>query len=132
MLRDRTVSNLDVVVGAEVERIVLVESQRSGLRTGSHAAGVQVNLGPTPGFLGLSAPVLGTLFPAVPALLTKYILGGRKEGTWNIKARKEIILSAGAYESPHILLKSGIGDKAALKKAKILQLVDLPGEPGLD
>ncbi|KAJ5131379.1 uncharacterized protein N7515_007418 [Penicillium bovifimosum] len=42
-------------------------------------------------------------------------------------ARKEIIISAGAYCSPAILLRSGIGPKAELEQHKIPCVVDLPG-----
>jgi choline dehydrogenase-like flavoprotein len=44
-----------------------------------------------------------------------------------IKARKEVVLSAGSLLSPKILELSGIGQKAVLDKAGIKQLVDLPG-----
>ncbi|CAI7614509.1 unnamed protein product [Penicillium viridicatum] len=42
-------------------------------------------------------------------------------------ARKEIIISAGAYCSPAILLRSGIGPKAELAQHNIPSLVNLPG-----
>ncbi len=44
-----------------------------------------------------------------------------------IKARKEIILSGGAFGSPQILLLSGIGPKAKLDPHGIEQVHDLPG-----
>ncbi|OQV24273.1 Glucose dehydrogenase (FAD,quinone) [Hypsibius exemplaris] len=43
-----------------------------------------------------------------------------------VTAKKEIILSAGAMNSPKLLLLSGIGPKDELEKHKIPQLVDLP------
>jgi choline dehydrogenase-like flavoprotein len=42
-------------------------------------------------------------------------------------ARKEIIISGGAYCSPAILLRSGIGPKADLEQHKIPCVVNLPG-----
>ena len=42
-------------------------------------------------------------------------------------ARKEIIISAGTYCSPAILLRSGIGPKAELEQHNIPSLVNLPG-----
>lgn len=46
---------------------------------------------------------------------------------YQVSARREIILSAGAYGSPQILLLSGIGPKAQLNKHNIKQEVELPG-----
>lgn len=43
------------------------------------------------------------------------------------RASKEIILSAGAYCSPPVLLRSGIGSKAELQKHGIDCIVDSPG-----
>ncbi|KAH7067208.1 glucose-methanol-choline oxidoreductase-like protein [Paraphoma chrysanthemicola] len=42
-------------------------------------------------------------------------------------ARKEIIITAGAYCSPPILMRSGIGPKTQLQKHNIPVLVDSPG-----
>ena len=44
-----------------------------------------------------------------------------------VKARKEVIISAGTVHTPQILQLSGIGPAALLKQAKIPTLVDLPG-----
>jgi len=44
-----------------------------------------------------------------------------------IKARKEVIVSGGAYCSPTILMRSGIGSKDELKKHDIECKVNLPG-----
>jgi choline dehydrogenase-like flavoprotein len=43
------------------------------------------------------------------------------------QARKEVIVSAGAYCSPSILMRSGLGSKAELEKHGIECLVDIPG-----
>ena len=43
-----------------------------------------------------------------------------------IKARREVILSAGAVGSPHILLLSGIGPKEEMEDAKVHATKDLP------
>lgn len=42
-------------------------------------------------------------------------------------ATQEIILSAGAYNSPHLLLLSGIGEVSMLKKAGVKVIHELPG-----
>jgi choline dehydrogenase-like flavoprotein len=51
-----------------------------------------------------------------------------KDGTVReIKAKKEIIVSGGAYCSPTILMRSGIGPKSELVSHGIDCKVDLPG-----
>ncbi|KAG7086862.1 hypothetical protein E1B28_002783 [Marasmius oreades] len=47
--------------------------------------------------------------------------------TRTVKAKREIILSAGSYGSPQILELSGIGDRNVLTKYGIKTLVDSPG-----
>lgn len=43
------------------------------------------------------------------------------------KASKLVVVSAGAFGSPTILERSGIGAKKILEEANVKQLVDLPG-----
>ena len=50
--------------------------------------------------------------------------GGRKQ---SLRARREVILSAGVIGSPHLLMLSGIGDARALRTHGIPVLVDRPG-----
>lgn len=45
----------------------------------------------------------------------------------NVKARREIILAAGALHSPQILQLSGISPKKLLSSLGIETVVDLPG-----
>jgi choline dehydrogenase-like flavoprotein len=47
-----------------------------------------------------------------------------------IKARKEIIMTAGTLHDPQILQRSGVGPAALLKQANISMVVDLPGVGG--
>jgi choline dehydrogenase len=54
-----------------------------------------------------------------------YKNGSRKAEIF--EANKEIILSAGAFQSPQILMLSGIGDKDYLKEHQIETKIDLPG-----
>lgn len=70
------------------------------------------------------------------ANVTKIVLEGKKavgviykkgSKTIEVKANKEIVLSAGAIKSPHILQVSGIGDKQDLEQAGIAVLHELPG-----
>jgi choline dehydrogenase len=52
----------------------------------------------------------------------------RKKGDVDqVFANKEIILSAGAFQSPQILMLSGIGAKGELRKFGIESKIDLPG-----
>jgi choline dehydrogenase len=44
-----------------------------------------------------------------------------------INANKQVILTAGAFESPRLLMLSGIGDSTELTELGIETLVDLPG-----
>lgn len=44
-----------------------------------------------------------------------------------VKATKEVIVTAGAIHTPQVLQRSGIGPAALLKKANVPVLVDLPG-----
>jgi choline dehydrogenase-like flavoprotein len=51
-----------------------------------------------------------------------------KDGSKNsFKARKEVVISGGAYCSPAILLRSGIGPKEDLEELKIPVMSNVPG-----
>ncbi|KAI0342182.1 aryl-alcohol-oxidase from pleurotus Eryingii [Trametopsis cervina] len=55
--------------------------------------------------------------------LVHYVFDGTQKGS--IAAKKEIIVSAGVFETPHLLQLSGIGDAVALSKFNISTLVNL-------
>ncbi|KAG8671264.1 hypothetical protein FPOAC2_04594 [Fusarium poae] len=56
------------------------------------------------------------------------VRAAKPDGTFvEFKASKEVIVSGGAYCSPNILNRSGIGAKDELEKHGITTLVDLPG-----
>jgi choline dehydrogenase-like flavoprotein len=47
-----------------------------------------------------------------------------------IRARREVILASGAFQSPQLLMLSGVGDQAALAKHGIASVHHLPGVGG--
>lgn len=47
--------------------------------------------------------------------------------THTVSARREVILSAGVFQSPQLLELSGIGNATLLKSLGISPLIDLPG-----
>ncbi|MDR3418797.1 MAG: choline dehydrogenase [Nevskia sp.] len=54
----------------------------------------------------------------------RYVLKGRE---CEARARREVILAAGAIGSPHLLLLSGVGPRAELERHRIAQQHELPG-----
>ena len=70
------------------------------------------------------ARVMRLLLEKGEATGIELLRNGRKD---TIKARREVILSAGALGSPHILMLSGIGNGAELTKFGIPVQVDCPG-----
>ena len=52
---------------------------------------------------------------------------GKDSAAFTVKARKEVIISAGSVHTPQILQLSGIGPKDLLEKAQIPVVVELPG-----
>lgn len=58
------------------------------------------------------------------AVAVEYEKNGK---TYTASTKKEIILSAGAIGSPHILQLSGIGPSAVLEKAGVVPVHELPG-----
>lgn len=61
----------------------------------------------------------------------EYVPNVRADGTLpipqTVKARKLVVLSAGALGSPQVLERSGVGARDILEKAGVKCLVDLPG-----
>ncbi len=70
------------------------------------------------------AHVSKIIFEGKKAIGVEYIKGSKKQLVYT---NKEIILSAGAFQSPQLLMLSGIGDRAALKSHGIECLHELKG-----
>ncbi|HSW12535.1 MAG TPA: choline dehydrogenase [Solimonas sp.] len=70
------------------------------------------------------AQVTQVLLQGKRAVGVKLRRDGRDE---ELRAQKEVILSAGAFQSPQLLLLSGIGPKAELARHGIAQQHELPG-----
>ncbi|CZT12197.1 related to choline dehydrogenase [Rhynchosporium agropyri] len=51
----------------------------------------------------------------------------KNDGSFTISAVKEVILSAGVFQSPHLLQVSGVGPKAVLARYNINLIADRPG-----
>ncbi len=71
-----------------------------------------------------SAQATKILFEGKRAVGVEYVQGKQKK---TIRARREVILASGAFQSPHLLLLSGVGDGAELSKHGIASIHNLPG-----
>jgi choline dehydrogenase-like flavoprotein len=68
------------------------------------------------------------LFEGKRAVGIEYVQGkGKGKETKQLRARREVILSSGAFQSPQLLMLSGVGDAAALAKQGIASVHHLPG-----
>ena len=58
---------------------------------------------------------------------TGILMQGSEGEATEVKARREVVLSGGAFGSPAILLRSGIGPKDEVEAVGIRSVVDLKG-----
>jgi choline dehydrogenase len=70
------------------------------------------------------AHVARVLFDGNQAMGVEVLQGSQR---FPVAAAREVILSAGALASPHLLMLSGIGDKAHLQRHGIAVRLELPG-----
>ncbi|OXI15472.1 GMC family oxidoreductase [Burkholderia sp. AU15512] len=70
------------------------------------------------------AQVRRIVFDGKRAVGVEVTRGGNVETVW---AKKEVILSAGALQSPQLLMLSGVGPKDELERLGIQVVADLPG-----
>jgi choline dehydrogenase-like flavoprotein len=71
-----------------------------------------------------NAQATRVLFEGKRAVGVEYVQGKEKK---QLRARREVILSAGTFQSPQLLMLSGVGDAAALAKHAIASVHHLPG-----
>ena len=58
------------------------------------------------------------------AVGVEYLRGGRR---YRVRAQREVVIAGGTYNSPQLLMLSGIGPADELRKLGILPKIDLPG-----
>jgi choline dehydrogenase-like flavoprotein len=100
-------------------------SQKNGERWSAARAYIHPHLGKRHNLLvECSARVRRILFEGKRAVGVEFLQGGQSR---TFRARREIILSAGAIQSPQILMLSGVGDGDALRRFGIVVTAHLPG-----
>ncbi len=111
--------------GAQQEGIGLYQlTQKNGERCSAAAAFLTPNLGRANLAVRTQARATRVLFDGMRAAGIEYRRGGAVRV---VRARREVILCAGAFQSPQLLLLSGIGDPATLRAIGVAPLVQLPG-----
>ena len=62
----------------------------------------------------------------VPRAIGVQVSTSNKAKGYSVKARKEVVLSAGAISSPHLLFVSGIGSQEELESVRVPLIKNLP------
>ena len=100
-------------------------TQRNGERWSAARAYIQPHLGTRRNLrVETAAQASLILFDGKRAIGVKYRQGKEVK---EIRCRREVILASGAFQTPQLLMLSGIGDAAALARLGIAPLHDLPG-----
>jgi len=98
------------------------------IRKGRRASTMRAFIDPVAGRRNLSVlagcTVRRVLLEGVRAVGVELERGGKPR---DIRCKREVVLSAGAFGSPQILMLSGIGPGAALQEHGIAVVADLPG-----
>lgn len=121
--------NAGVLVGSSFSTLSI--DPRNGHRSSSESSFLQAALqnGTAP-IIYKNSLVRRILFNGTTAtgvLVTTSGAYGIPDLNFTLTARKEVIVSAGAFQSPQLLMVSGIGPKAALQEHGINVLSDLAG-----
>ena len=88
-------------------------TQKNGERWSAARAYIEPNLSRPNLKVVTGAQVNKIMFDGKRAIAVNFSRGGKTE---SVKARSEIVLSSGAFHSPQLLMLSGIGNAADLKK----------------
>jgi choline dehydrogenase len=99
-------------------------TQKNGMRWSTAAGYLRPALARPNLTVATGAHVVRLLFEGTRCVGAVYDQGGEQH---TARVRREVILSAGAYNSPHLLLLSGVGPGAALAAHGIAVVRDLPG-----
>jgi choline dehydrogenase-like flavoprotein len=111
--------------GAEQEGVGFYQlTQRNGERWSAAAAYLSPNLGRKNLAVRTRARATRVVFEGGRAVGVEYRRGG---ATHVVRARREVILSAGAFQSPQLLMLSGVGDAETLRGMGIPTVANLPG-----
>jgi len=112
--------------GARREGLGLYQvTQINGERCSAARAYLRPHLGKRPNLsVETHARALRLLFDGKRAVGAEILQRGVKR---TLRARRETIVSLGAFGSPQLLMLSGVGEAAALAAAGIAPLIDLPG-----
>lgn len=103
--------------GASAEGVGIYQiTTRDGLRASASTAYLQPALGRPALSVRTGARALRILFDGATADGVRYLQDGRMH---EVRARREVILSAGAINSPQLLMLSGVGPAAQLAEAGI-------------
>ena len=111
--------------GAEQEGASLYQAtQNNGQRCSAYHAYIKPNLNRKNLHVETGAMVQRIIFEGKRAVGVQY---KKNDQIHVVYARREVILSAGALQSPQILLLSGIGDRAELEQHQVPVVHHLPG-----
>jgi len=112
--------------GAEQEGIGLYQvTQDNGERWSSFRGYLQPHLGSRDNLrVETGADARRILFEGMRAVGLEYSQNGQVR---SVRAKKEVILCAGAFQSPQLLMLSGVGDASELKMHGISLVHHLPG-----
>ncbi|MGC4062925.1 MAG: choline dehydrogenase [Aquabacterium sp.] len=111
--------------GARQEGVGIYQvTQRNGRRWSVAAAYLGMAKGRENLTILTGAHARRVIFEGLRAVGVEYVRQGKIE---QVRAAREVILSAGAIQSPQLLMLSGVGDQSELKAHGIVPVHDLPG-----